>query len=91
MFRSMVSGLNERFPSQLDTFQLYLERHIEVDADNHGPMALRMISELCGSDRTRWKEAAQSAELALNARLALWTAIRNRISLSRQHVLAAAH
>jgi Protein of unknown function (DUF3050) len=83
MFRSMVSGLYQRFPGQVGTFRFYLERHIEVDGDSHGPMALKMISELCGSDATRWREAAQAAEQALDARLALWTAIRDRIRLSR--------
>jgi Protein of unknown function (DUF3050) len=51
-------------------------------------MALKMISELCGSDATRWREAAQAAEQALDARLALWTAIRERITLSRKRLSA---
>jgi Protein of unknown function (DUF3050) len=86
MFRSMVSGLYQQFPNQVGTFQFYLERHIEVDGDTHGPMALKMISELCGSDATRWREATQAAEQALDARLALWTAIRDRIRLSRKRL-----
>jgi hypothetical protein len=90
MFRSVVSGLHRRFPGHVRLFQLYLERHIEVDGDSHSPMALKMISELCGSDTTRWKEAAQAAEQALDARLALWTSIRDRIRLSRKH-LSATH
>lgn len=85
MFRAMVYRLSQRFPSHVGTFLLYLERHIEVDGDRHGPMALKMISDLCGNDRTRWKEAAEAAELALDARLALWTGIRERISLIRRH------
>jgi hypothetical protein len=83
MFRSVVSGLHRRFPGHVRLFQLYLERHIQVDGDTHGPMALEMISELCSNDTTRWREAAQAAEQALDARLALWTAIRDRIRLSR--------
>jgi hypothetical protein len=80
MFRSMVAGLHRLFPRQLGTFHYYLERHIEVDGDSHGPMALRMISELCGNDTTCWKEAAEAAELALRARLALWSGIQGRIN-----------
>jgi hypothetical protein len=83
MFRSMVSGLNKRFPGQLSTFLYYLARHIDVDGDSHGPMSLKMISELCAGEERRWDEAAQAAESALNARLALWTATHKRISLAR--------
>jgi hypothetical protein len=88
MFHSVVSGLHRRFPCHIRLFQLYLERHIQVDGDTHGPMALRMISELCGTDTTRWREATQAAEQALDARLALWTAIHDRIRISRKRLSA---
>jgi hypothetical protein len=89
MFRSMVAGLSRQFPEHVATFHYYLQRHIEVDGESHGPMSLRMISELCGDDQTRWEECAQAAELALNSRIALWSGIRDRIRQSRGSALVA--
>lgn len=53
----------------------YLERHIEVDSGDHGPLAQKLLSELCGSNATRWEEARQTAIRALHARIALWDAV----------------
>ena len=38
-------------------------------------MALRMISELCGNDEAKWKEAERAATFALESRLRLWDGI----------------
>lgn len=60
---------------RLHLFHAYLERHIEVDADEHTPMAMRMLTDLCGDDATKWAESLDSVRNALLARVRLWDGI----------------
>jgi hypothetical protein len=53
----------------------YLERHIEVDGEQHTPMAMQMIADLCGDDQAMWDECAAVVVTALEARVALWDGI----------------
>ena len=79
MFRSLVRDLNQTVSGELSQFVWYLERHIEVDGDEHGPLSLRMVADLCGDNLALWEEAAQAAEDAIRARLALWDGILARM------------
>lgn len=82
MFRGIVHDLRSGFEG-LAVFEHYLERHIEVDGESHGPMALRMLEDLCGDDDNRWAEATSAARKALGARLRMWDAILDRVVHSR--------
>lgn len=73
MFQQVVS-VNERLGS-LDTFVDYLTRHIEVDGEEHTPMAMQMLADLCGEDDAKWAECAVTINLALAARVRLWDGI----------------
>ena len=80
MFRALVHDLSARNDNNLATFIWYLERHIEVDGEDHGPLSLRMVADLCGHDEAYWHEAAEAAASALEARLALWDSIHAQLT-----------
>jgi hypothetical protein len=60
---------------RLETFKDYLARHIEVDGEQHTPMAMQMLIDLCGDDQAMWDACAGTVCTALEARVALWDGI----------------
>lgn len=80
MFSEILKNFQINFP-ETDLSQLiyYFERHIELDADDHGPMAMQMITELCGQDNQKWKEVEVISIQALEKRIGLWDAIEEHI------------
>lgn len=75
VFQCIVDELNAETGGQLNLFQYYLQRHIGLDGDEHGPMAARLMQTICGSDSERWERAESAAVTSLKARLALWDSI----------------
>ncbi|AKA27391.1 DUF3050 domain-containing protein [Pseudomonas chlororaphis] len=61
---------------QAPTFRYYLQRHIEVDADDHGPAAEHLLERLVASDPQRQQEAYAAAIAAVDSRIALWDGLR---------------
>lgn len=57
---------------RLDTFQAYLERHISIDGEEHTPMAMAMVAQICGDDHAKWDACARIVTASIKARGRLW-------------------
>jgi len=75
MFIHLVAQHYDTDPERVTTYKTYLERHIELDGDDHGPMAMRLLDIMCGDDPLAWQAAEEAAVRALSARIALWDSI----------------
>lgn len=82
MFVALVAELDRRHPGRLGLFRAYLDRHIVLDTDEHGPIARRMLAQTCADDPDRHAEAELVGVDVLRARIALWdgtlAAVRER-------------
>ncbi|MDC0274333.1 DUF3050 domain-containing protein, partial [Planctomycetaceae bacterium] len=79
VFRKIVGQIDREESGQLQPFLYYLDRHIELDEDRHGPMADRLMADLCGDDPESWKLAEQAAIRALQLRINLWDEITAKV------------
>lgn len=61
---------------QAPTFRYYLQRHIEVDSDDHGPAAEQLLERLVAGDPQRQQEVYAAAIAAVDSRIALWDGLR---------------
>jgi hypothetical protein len=77
VFQKIVDEIDRETAGGLADFKYYLLRHVELDGDEHGPMATRLVADLCGNDPSKWDIARQAAVSALQARLAFWDGIRS--------------
>ena len=78
MFRNILEK-SEVLEESAPTFHFYLSRHVELDEGHHGPMAMRLLNELCDGDPRKVTEAIESAEIAIENRLGLWNGVLKAI------------
>ena len=85
MFTAILKNFQKNFPeTNLSELIYYFERHIKLDADEHGPMAMQMITELCKEDPIKWAEVEEIAIQSLEKRVGLWDAIEEKIVTNLQ-------
>lgn len=83
MFNELVKGLEAAFPGRLSLLRYYLDRHIQLDGDEHGEMGRSMVALLCEGQPERLAQAQAAAIAALESRLRLWDGIAARLSEGR--------
>lgn len=82
MFRQLLTVM-PLGPEKAPGFHYYLNCHLHLDEDFHGPLSLRLLDHLCDDDPQRLEEAGAAAEEALCARLRLWDGILESIETAR--------
>ncbi len=74
MFRALIEKMDIT-EKQAPLFHYYLSRHVELDGETHGPMAIKMVNLLCGDDEEKWQEATHIAKDAIRSRIRFWDQI----------------
>jgi len=69
---------------QAPLFIFYLERHIEMDSDEHGPAALNMLQTFTDGNDAALAQLEKAAEAAIKSRLVFWDALADEITLHQQ-------
>ena len=74
MFRALLTdiGISKK---EAPLFHYYLERHIHLDDEFHGPMSLRLLEQLCGNNTNKRRTVEKTACQAFEARIELWDGV----------------
>lgn len=75
-FQNILEQLEER-DIKCDNFKYYLERHVHIDGNEHGPASKKLVEELVNNDPIRGQEATDAAIKSINARLEFWNGVSN--------------
>tara|TARA_Y100000996_G_scaffold138680_1_gene105720 strand:+ start:1252 stop:2025 length:774 start_codon:yes stop_codon:yes gene_type:complete len=77
MFVSLMSQIKET--TKTEKLQLYLERHIDIDSNRHGPLSIQLLDQAIDNDPQKHMEAVDAAIIAIDSRFMLWSSILNKI------------
>ncbi len=83
LFQSLLERAlipQERAPS----LHWYFMRHIGLDGEDHGPLARRILADLCGDSIAQQQATAAIAERAIEARLRFWDGIHKALAHAGQ-------
>ena len=81
----MFSRLQKTLPGARDDndplrhFVYYIDRHIELDGDSHGPMGRELLEGLVANSPERDERALRAACNSIKARIELWNGTLNTI------------
>jgi hypothetical protein len=70
-FKAVLEQL-ERADVPSYIFNWYLDRHVVIDGEEHGPAARKLLEELCEGDPVKEKESTEAALKAIEVREKFW-------------------
>jgi hypothetical protein len=76
MFKRILNQINIS-ATEAPKFHYYLERHIQVDGEEHGPMSENLVNYFCKNDPVLIHEAEQAAIEAIQARIQMFDRIES--------------
>jgi hypothetical protein len=81
MFRRLLDTLygTGHKDDRLRHFIYYIDRHIELDGDSHGPMGRELLSDLIANSPNRGERALQAACSSIEARIRLWNGTLSKL------------
>ncbi len=79
MFIEILNYSNSITNNSYNSMTYYFKRHIELDGDEHGPMSMKMIEELCNNDQSKINDVIMVAKESLEYRIRLWDRIADAI------------
>ena len=79
LFRSLLARL-QLIQLPCPTLCWYLERHIELDGDSHGPLAEQMVQALMGSDPIACDRVQRVRTRVISDRESFWDALHGRLA-----------
>jgi hypothetical protein len=85
MFRRLLDTLYgaKHDNDLLRYFIYYIDRHIELDGDSHGPMGRELLEDLVADSPHRGERALRAACCSIKARIGLWDGTLSKLRDSR--------
>ena len=85
MFRRLLDTLYgaKHNDDRLRHFIYYIDRHIELDGDSHGPMGRELLNDLIANSPHRGERTPQAACSSIKARIELWNGTLSKLRYSR--------
>ncbi|KAB0514772.1 DUF3050 domain-containing protein [Pseudomonas extremorientalis] len=78
MFERILQS-DQRLHHQAPTLCAYLKRHIEMDAQEHGPAAKQLLERLASADPAHAQQAHDAALTAMENRIAFWDEVQGSL------------
>jgi hypothetical protein len=85
MFRRLLKTLSgaKHNNDRLRHFIYYIDRHIELDGDSHGPMGRKLLDDLVANSPHRDERAMRAACSSIKARIGLWNGTLSKLRNGR--------